>query len=29
MYGEANYTIIDNIDSLPISLPLIYKKLTV
>jgi len=29
MYGEANYTIIDNIDALPISLPLIYKKLTV
>lgn len=29
MYGEANYTIIENIDSLPISLPLIYKKLTV
>jgi nitric oxide reductase activation protein len=29
MYGDANYTIIDNIDALPISLPLIYKKLTV
>lgn len=29
MYGEANYTIIDNVDTLPISLPLIYKKLTV
>jgi nitric oxide reductase NorD protein len=29
MYGESNYTIIDNIESLPISLPLIYKKLTV
>jgi hypothetical protein len=29
MYGEANYTIIENIDALPISLPLIYKKLTV
>lgn len=28
MYGESNYTIIDNIESLPISLPLIYKKLT-
>lgn len=28
MYGEANYTIIDNIEALPISLPLIYKKLT-
>ncbi len=28
MYGEANYTVIDNIDALPITLPLIYKKLT-
>lgn len=28
MYGEANYTIIDNIEALPMSLPLIYKKLT-
>jgi hypothetical protein len=28
MYGESNYIIIDNIDSLPTSLPLIYKKLT-
>lgn len=28
MYGEANYTIIDNVESLPLSLPLIYKKLT-
>lgn len=28
MYGEANYTIIDNIETLPTSLPLIYKKLT-
>jgi nitric oxide reductase NorD protein len=28
MYGEANYTIIDNIEALPVSLPLIYKKLT-
>lgn len=28
MYGESNYTIIDNIESLPTSLPLIYKRLT-
>lgn len=28
MYGEANYTIIDNVDALPVTLPLIYKKLT-
>jgi nitric oxide reductase NorD protein len=28
MYGESNYTIIDNIESLPRTLPLIYKKLT-
>ena len=28
MYGEANYTIIDNIEALPISLPLIYKNTT-
>lgn len=29
MYGEANYTIIDDIEKLPSRLPLIYKKLTV
>lgn len=28
MYGDANYTVIDNIDALPMTLPLIYKKLT-
>jgi nitric oxide reductase NorD protein len=28
MYGESNYTIIDNVESLPTTLPLIYKKLT-
>ena len=28
MYGEANYTVIGNIDALPVTLPLIYKKLT-
>lgn len=28
MYGEANYTLIDNIETLPGRLPLIYKKLT-
>ncbi len=28
MYGESNYTIIDNIESLPTTLPLIYKRLT-
>ncbi len=28
MYGEAHYTLIDNVELLPISLPLIYKKLT-
>lgn len=28
MYGEANYTLIDNIETLPARLPLIYKKLT-
>jgi len=28
MYGEANYTLIDNIDTLPARLPLIYKRLT-
>ena len=29
MYGEANYTIIDDIEKLPSRLPQIYKKLTV
>ncbi len=28
MYGEANYTIIDDIEKLPSRLPQIYKKLT-
>lgn len=28
MYGESNYTIIDNIEHLPTTLPLIYKRLT-
>lgn len=28
MYGEANYTLIDNIESMPARLPLIYKRLT-
>lgn len=28
MYGDTNYTVIDNIDALPMTLPLIYKKLT-
>jgi len=28
MYGETNYTLIDNIETLPIRLPLIYKRLT-
>jgi hypothetical protein len=28
MYGESNYTIIDNIEYLPTTLPLIYKRLT-
>lgn len=27
MYGEANYTIIDNIESLPLKIPQIYKRL--
>jgi hypothetical protein len=29
MYGQANYTVIDNIEALPVMLPLIYKRLTV
>ncbi len=28
MYGEANYTLIENLESLPVMLPLIYKRLT-
>jgi hypothetical protein len=28
MFGEANYTLIDNIETLPVRLPLIYKRLT-
>jgi nitric oxide reductase activation protein len=28
MYGEANYTVIDNVETLPARLPLIYKRLT-
>ncbi|MDH5677307.1 MAG: hypothetical protein OEZ55_03385 [Nitrospinota bacterium] len=28
MYGQANYTVIDNIEALPIMMPLIYKRLT-
>jgi nitric oxide reductase NorD protein len=28
MYGETNYTLIDNIETLPARLPLIYKRLT-
>jgi hypothetical protein len=28
MYGEANYTLIDNIETLPARLPMIYKRLT-
>jgi hypothetical protein len=28
MYGESNYTLIDDIDTLPARLPLIYKRLT-
>ncbi len=28
MYGESNFTIIDNVDALPAMLPLIYKRLT-
>jgi len=28
MYGESNYSIIDNIEYLPTTLPLIYKRLT-
>jgi len=28
MYGETNYTLIDNIETLPTRLPLIYKRLT-
>jgi hypothetical protein len=28
MYGESNYTVIDNVDTLPARLPLIYKRLT-
>ena len=28
MYGEANYTLIDDVETLPARLPLIYKRLT-
>lgn len=28
MYGESHYTVINNIDALPVTLPLIYKRLT-
>jgi len=28
MYGETNYTLIDNVETLPQRLPLIYKRLT-
>jgi nitric oxide reductase activation protein len=28
MYGETNYTLIDNVETLPVRLPLIYKRLT-
>jgi hypothetical protein len=28
MFGEANYTLIDNIETMPARLPLIYKRLT-
>jgi hypothetical protein len=28
MYGETNYTLIDNVETLPARLPLIYKRLT-
>ncbi|MDH5510539.1 MAG: hypothetical protein OEZ32_09330 [Nitrospinota bacterium] len=28
MYGQSNYTVIDNIEALPIMMPLIYKRLT-
>jgi nitric oxide reductase NorD protein len=28
MYGEANYTLIEHLDALPVQLPLIYKRLT-
>ncbi len=27
MYGEANYTIIDNVENLPLKIPQIYKRL--
>jgi nitric oxide reductase NorD protein len=28
MYGEGKYTLIDNIETLPVRLPFIYKRLT-
>ncbi len=28
MYGETNYTLIENVETLPVRLPLIYKRLT-
>ncbi len=28
MYGESHYTVINNVDALPVTLPLIYKRLT-
>jgi len=28
MYGESHYTVINNVDALPVMLPLIYKRLT-
>ncbi|MDH4183320.1 MAG: hypothetical protein OEV92_03790 [Nitrospinota bacterium] len=28
MYGQSNFTVIDNIEALPVMLPLIYKRLT-
>lgn len=28
MYGETNYSVIDDIEALPVMLPLIYKRLT-
>ncbi|MBI4827675.1 MAG: VWA domain-containing protein [Nitrospinae bacterium] len=28
MYGESNFTVIENVEALPVTLPLIYRRLT-
>jgi len=28
MYGGTNFSLIDNVEALPVMLPLIYKRLT-